>query len=35
MKIKQAIQIGENVTDVIRLPCVVACIKKDDQQGFE
>lgn len=35
MSIKKAIQIGDNVTDVIRLPCVVACIKKDDQQGFE
>ena len=35
MKIKQAIQIGDNVTDIMKLPCVVACIKKDDRNGFE
>lgn len=34
MTIKQAIQIGDNVTDIMRLPCVVACIKKNDRQGF-
>ena len=34
MKIRQAIQIGDNVTDVMKLPCVVACIKQDDKQGY-
>lgn len=34
MRFKQAIQIGDNVTDIMKLPCVVACIKKDDGNGF-
>ena len=34
MTINQAIQIGDNVTDIMKLPCVVACIKKDDRNGF-
>ncbi len=32
---KQAIQIGSNVTDIMQLPCVRACVKMDDKQGHE
>ena len=31
---KQTIRIGDNVTDIMNLPCVVACIKQDDKNGF-
>lgn len=35
MKIKQAIQIGDNVTDIMKLPCVTSCVKHNDGNGFE
>ena len=28
MRYKQAIQIGDNVTDIMRLPCVISCTKE-------
>lgn len=28
---KQAIRIGDNVTDIMRLPCVYSCHKEDDE----
>ena len=30
MRYKQAIQIGDNVTDIMRLPCVYSCRKEAD-----
>lgn len=35
MRYKQTIQIGDNVTDIMRLPCVSGCKKLDDKNGFE
>ena len=35
MKIKQAIQIGDNVTDIMRLPCIEKCVKRNDKNGME
>lgn len=32
---RQAIRIGRNVTDIMALPCVTACLKKNDKQGHE
>ena len=32
---RQAIRIGHNVTDIMRLPCVTACLKPNDKQGHE
>lgn len=32
---RQAIRIGRNVTDIMRLPCVTACVKLNDTQGYE
>jgi hypothetical protein len=29
-KVKQAIRVGRNVTDMMRLPCVFSCYKKAD-----
>jgi hypothetical protein len=35
MKIRQAIQIGDNVTDIMRLPCIKKCVKRNDRHGME
>lgn len=35
MQYKQAIRIGSNVTDIMKLPCVVQCTKLNDKQGME
>ncbi len=35
MRFKQAIRIGDNVTDILKLPFVTGVRKCDDQQGFE
>ena len=35
MKIRQAIQIGDNVTDIMRLPCIKTVWKCTDMQGLE
>jgi hypothetical protein len=29
-KVKQAIRVGRNVTDMMRLPCVFSCYKRAD-----
>lgn len=29
---KQAIRIGDNITDVMRLPCVLACFKQSREK---
>ena len=29
-KVKQAIRVGRNATDIMRLPCVCSCYKRDD-----
>ena len=34
-KYKQAIKIGDNVTDMMKLPCVTACHKLNDKCGLE
>jgi len=33
MRYKQAIQIGDNVTDIMKLPCVMECHKRDIFRG--
>ena len=35
MRFKQAIQIGRNVTDIMKLPCVRGVEKLNDKAGFE
>lgn len=35
MKFRRAIQIGDNVTDILKLPCVKGVEKCDDKAGFE
>lgn len=35
MKIKQAIQVGNNVTNIMRLPCIETCTKRNDRHGME
>jgi hypothetical protein len=35
MRIKQAIQVGSNVTDIFKLPCIKSVRKCDDQNGLE
>ena len=35
MIFRQAIQIGDNVTDILKLPCVKGGKKCDDKAGFE
>ena len=35
MIFRQAIQIGDNVTDILKLPCVKGVKKCDDKAGFE
>lgn len=34
-KYKQKIKIGNNVTDIMKLPCVTACYKLNDKRGLE
>lgn len=34
-KIVKAIQIGNNITDIMRLPCINKCVKRNDKNGFE
>ena len=34
-RFRQAIHIGRNITDIMALPCVTACLKKNDKQDFE
>ncbi len=34
-KIIKAIQIGSNVTDIMKLPCVISCMKVNDRHGME
>ena len=34
-KIVKAIQIGNNITDIMRLPCIKKCVKCNDKNGFE
>lgn len=34
MRYKQAIQIGSNVTDIMRLPCVISCCKQFADEDF-
>lgn len=35
MRYIQLIQIGDNVTDILKLPCVTAVFKENDKRGFE
>ena len=35
MKIRQAIQVGNNVTNIMRLPCIETCTKRNDRHGME
>lgn len=35
MKFIRSIQISDNVTDIMRLPCISGCKKLDDKNGFE
>ena len=35
MKIIQAIQVGNNVTNIMRLPCIETCTKRNDRHGLE
>lgn len=35
MRIKQAIQVGSNVTDIFKLPCIKSVRKCDDRNGLE
>lgn len=35
MKFKHAIQVGKNISDIMKLPCVTACHKMNDKNGFE
>lgn len=30
----KAIRIGSNVTDIMKLPCVTACLKVEDKNGY-
>lgn len=34
-KFVQAIQVGGNVTGIMRLPCVTACLKLNNKNGLE
>ena len=34
-KFAQSIQVGNNVTSIMRLPCVTSCHKQNDMQGLE
>ena len=35
MRIKQAIQVGNNVTNIMSLPCIEKCVKRNDKNGLE
>lgn len=35
MRYKQAIRISDNVTDIMKVPCVTGVRKCDDKHGFE
>ena len=35
MRIKQAIQVGDNVTNIMKLPCIEKCVKRNDGHGLE
>ena len=35
MKFRHAIRIGDNATDILKLPCVSGCMKLNDKNGFE
>ena len=35
MRIKQAIQVGNNVTNIMSLPCIEKCVKRNDRHGME
>jgi len=35
MKIRQAIQVGKNVTNIMRIPCIEKCVKRNDKNGME
>lgn len=35
MKIIQAIQIGDNVTNIMKLPCIEKCVKRNNKNGLE
>ncbi len=34
-KFIKAVQIGGNVTDIMKLPCVLSCMKVNDRNGLE
>lgn len=34
-RFKEAVQLGDNVTDIMKLPCVVSCFKANDKNGYE
>jgi len=35
MKIIQAIHVGNNVTNIMRLPCIEKCVKRNNKNGLE
>ena len=35
MKYKQAIRIDNNITEMMKIPCVRGCFKNDDKNDFE
>ena len=35
MRIIQALQVGNNVTNIMSFPCIEKCVKRNDKNGLE